>query len=239
MLFASLRNSSILRPAFCVLALSLLASPAAIAQYYPRQAPPQYAPQPAQQYYYQPSQNYYRNDKAEGTFVGGGLGALAGALIGGDKNWEGGALIGAGVGALTGRMLGSSNDQADARQVAAGSAMAARANAQATAQAVTNYDLVQMTQARLSDDLIISTIQTRGGRFDASPTGLIGLKQAGVSDRVVLAAQQASRPTGPVPINPTYRVAAPPRVYIEPTPVYHYYHRPHHYHGHHGHHWDW
>ncbi|MGI9455322.1 MAG: YMGG-like glycine zipper-containing protein [Aeoliella sp.] len=196
-----------------------------------------------QQYYYQPNPGYYHNDTREGTFVGGGLGAITGALIGGDKNWEGGALIGAGIGALTGRAMGNARDQADAQRVAVGSSYAAQANAQAAANAVTNYDLVQMTNARLSDDLIVSTIQSRGGRFDTSPNGLIALKQAGVSDRVVLAAQQQAGVSGPRPINPTVRVAAPPAVYVRPTPVYHYYHHPHHYHRghhrHHGFHFDW
>lgn len=185
----------------------------------------------AAQYYYQPPPSYYHNDTREGTFVGGGLGAITGALIGGKKNWEGGALIGAGVGALTGRAIGKSHDRADAQQVAVGSAVAAHANAQVAAAAVTNHDLVQMTSAGLSDELIISTIQNRGGRFDVSPNGLISLKQAGVSDRVVLAAQQAAGTVGPTPINPTIRVTPPPAVYVRPAPVIHYYHGPrHHYH---------
>lgn len=196
------------------------------------------APSIAQQYYYQPSQNYYRNDTREGTVVGGGLGALTGALIGGKKNWEGGALIGAGVGALAGHAMGSARDQADAQQVAIGTSIANQANAQVAATAVTNYDLSQMTAAGLSDDLIISTIQNRGGRFDMSPNGLIALKRAGVSDRVVLAAQQASGSVGPTPINPTVRVATPPPVYVRPAPVIHYYHgRPRHYHHRYHHHW--
>lgn len=195
------------------------------------------APTFAQQYYYQPSPDYYRNDTREGTVVGGGLGAITGALIGGKKNWEGGALIGAGVGALTGRALGSARDQADAQQLAIGTSVANQANAQAAANAVTNYDLQQMTSAGLSDELIISTIQSRGGRFDMSPAGLIALKRSGVSDRVVLAAQQVSGNTVPTPINPTVRVATPPPVYVRPAPVIHYYHGPRCYHHRYYHHW--
>lgn len=197
------------------------------------------SPAAAQQYYYQPPPSYYNNDTREGTFTGAGLGALTGALIGGKKNWEGGALIGAGVGALTGRAIGSARDNADAQQVAVGSSVAAQANAQVAANAVTNYDLVTMTQAGLSDDLIISTMRSRGGRFDMSPSGLIALKQSGVSDRVVLAAQQFGGSNLPTPINPaptTIRVAAPPRVYVEPAPVIYYHHGPHYRHHHH---WHW
>lgn len=196
------------------------------------------SPVAAQQYYYQPSRGYYHDDTREGTITGAGLGAITGALVGGKKNWEGGALIGAGVGALTGRALGSARDNADAQQVAIGSSIANRANAQAAATAVTNYDLVQMSNAGLSDDLIISTVRSRGGRFDMSPGGLISLKQAGVSDRVVLAAQQAASTSGPMPINPppAIHVAQPP-VYVQPGPVIHHYHRPGYYRRHY--HWHW
>ncbi|QDS99044.1 YMGG-like glycine zipper-containing protein [Adhaeretor mobilis] len=197
-------------------------------------------PATAQQYYYQPNQSYYRNDTREGTVVGGGIGALTGALIGGSKNWEGGALIGAGVGALTGRALGSAQDKADYQQTAVGNSIANQANAQAAAQAVTNYDLTQMTAAGLSDDLIISTIQSRGGRFDMSPDGLIALKQAGVSDRVVLSAQRASGRAVPTPVNPrpVVQVDRPAPVYLKPAPVIHYYHGPRH-HYHHRYHGRW
>lgn len=193
----------------------------------------------AQQYYYQPPPSYYHNDTREGTVTGAGLGAITGALIGGKKNWEGGALIGAGVGALTGRAIGNARDNADAQQVAVGSSVAAQANAQVAANSVTNYDLVQMTQAGLSDELIISTIRNRGGRFDLSPNGLIGLKQSGVSDRVVLSAQQFGGTNIATPINPApvVRVESRP-VVVRPAPVIHYYHGPR-YHGPHHHYWHW
>lgn len=206
---------------FGLVSLSLVATPAV-----------------AQQYYYQPPLGYYHNDTREGTFTGAGLGAITGALVGGKKNWEGGALIGAGIGALTGRAIGSARDDADAQQVAIGSSVAAQANAQSAAKAVSNFDLVQMTNAGLSDDLIVSTIRSRGGRFDMSPSGLISLKQQGVSDRVVLAAQQTGDSSIATPINPrtTIQVASPPAVYVRPAPVIHYYHGPR-YHPHR--HWHW
>ncbi|HMP06838.1 MAG TPA: YMGG-like glycine zipper-containing protein, partial [Lacipirellulaceae bacterium] len=133
----------------------------------------------SQQYYYQPPPSYYRNDTAVGAVAGGGVGALTGALIGGKKNGEGGALIGAGVGALTGGLIGKSVDNADRRHAAAGVAVAHQANAQVAAAAVTNFDLVEMTRAGVSEELIISTIRSRGGRFDLSPSALISLKQQG------------------------------------------------------------
>jgi hypothetical protein len=207
-------------------------------------------PADAQQYYYQPPPSYYKNDTAGGAVIGGGLGAITGALVSPKKNRGENALIGAGVGALAGGILGKSKDNADARQVYAGSAVAAQANAQVAAQAVTNFDLVEMTRAGLSEELIINTIQSRGGRFDLSPNGMIALKQSGVSDRVVLAAQSMGNRAGyaatpaVVPINPAPQVIVhqPPSVmYVEPAPVIRVYggHGWHHHHHHHGyyHHW--
>lgn len=201
------------------------------------------------QYYYQPPPSYYRNDTAGGAVVGGGLGAVAGALVSPKKNRGENALIGAGVGALAGGLLGNSRDKADQQHAIVGSSVAANANAHIAAQAVTNYDLVEMTRAGLSEDLIISTIQSRGGRFDLSPGGLIALKQSGVSDRVVLAAQSMGRggafaPAPTMVASPAPVVMSPPPVmYVQPAPVIrvysgHSWHHGHHWHGHgHWHHW--
>jgi hypothetical protein len=188
------------------------------------------------QYYYQPGPDYYHNDTASDTIVGGALGAVTGAIVGG-KHKGVDALIGGGIGAVTGNLLGQSKDRADERNAAAGAAAAANMNAQAAAQnaqaaaqAVTNYDLVNMTKSGVSDDLIISTIQSRGGRLDLSPQALIALKQSGVSDRVVLAAQNMGRGSpynpagGPVVAGPpptTVIVAPRPYYYYGPGPYYH------------------
>jgi hypothetical protein len=202
------------------------------------------------QYYYQPPPSYYQNDTVGGTVVGGGLGAITGAVIGGRKQRGEGALIGAGVGALAGGLLGKAQDNADARQTAVGASVAAQANAQVASLAVTNYDLVEMTRAGLSEDLIIGTIRSRGSRLDLSPGGLIALKQSGVSDRVVIAAQSMgpsgySSPAPAVVMSPArtvYVSPPPPVMYVQPAPVVRFYagsgwgYHGHHYHHHHGHH---
>ena len=202
----------------------------------------------AQQYYYQPPPSYYRNDTVGGAVVGGGLGAVTGALIGGRSQRGEGALIGAGVGALAGGLVGNAADRADQRQVATGVAMTSQANAQVAAQAVTNFDLVEMTRAGVSEDLIISTVRSRGARLDLSPSGLISLKQSGVSDRVVMAVQSPSATTSYAQSAPTI-IGPPPVVYVEPAPVvriyggpgwgYHHHHYHGHYHGHRGHRGHW
>jgi len=173
------------------------------------------------QYRYVPSRDYYHNDTAGGTFLGGALGAISGAIIGGKSKRGQGALIGAGVGALTGNILGRNKDRADQQQAAYGSAVVARANQVAAARAVTNLDLIRMTQAKVSEEVIISTLRARGARLDLSPEGLIALKESGVSDGVLIAAQNlmrgyAARPT-------TIVTEQPPRtVIVNPRPAWEY-----------------
>jgi YMGG-like Gly-zipper len=191
----------------------------------------------AQPYVYQPPPSYYQNDTAAGTVVGGAMGAITGALIGGRKHGGQDALIGAGVGAITGNLIGRSKDRNDERQAAAGAATVGQLNQQAAAMAVTSYDLVNMTRAGVSDELIISSMRSRGIQLDLSPQGLIALKQNGVSDYVVSAAQQmaASRGYAAAPVVgavPLVEVPPPPTaVIVTPGPwrpyhYHHYYHRP-------------
>lgn len=191
----------------------------------------------AAQYYYQSAPDYYRNDTAGGTVVGGALGAVTGAIVGGKGDRGEGALIGAGVGAITGNLLGRAKDRADQHHAAAGAAVVAQANQQAAALAVTNYDLVGMTRAGVSEDLIISTLRSRGSRLDLSPQGLIALKEAGVSDRVMLAAQDMRSGGAYIagPAVPVVREVVPTTVIVGPGPWRpyhhrHYYHRPHYHH---------
>jgi YMGG-like Gly-zipper len=206
-----------------------------------------YQPAAAQPYYYQPAPDYYHNDTASGTFLGGAMGAITGAVVGGRKHTGQNALIGAGVGAVAGNLLGRSKDASDERRAANGAMAVGQMNQQAVALAVTDSDLVQMTRAGISDDVIISTMRSRGTRVDLGPQSLIALRQQGVSDRVVMAAQQMGAGTGYVASAPAYgptvvsEIPPPPTVIVAPAyrPYYYgYYHpRPYYYgHRHHHHH---
>ena len=195
-------------------------------------------PASAQPYYYQPAPDYYHNDTASGTFLGGAMGAITGAIIGGKHHAGQDALIGAGVGAVTGNLLGRSKDANDERRAAQGAAAVGQMNQQAVAMAVTDNDLVQMTRAGISEDVIISTMRSRGTRIDLSPQSLIALRQQGVSDRVVMAAQQMGAGSGYAPGAPAYgptvvsEVPPPPAVIVAPAyrPYpYYYYPRPYYY----------
>lgn len=61
----------------------------------------------------------------------------------------------------------------------------------ASAQVLTNADIVRMVQAKLSDAVIISEIQNSTCQFDTSPNALIQLKQAGINDKVLEAMTEA------------------------------------------------
>jgi uncharacterized protein len=69
---------------------------------------------------------------------------------------------------------------------------------------ITNADIIDMVSAKLSDQVVLNTIRDSSGRnFDLSPSGLIALKKAGVSDVVIAAMQQSpganrAQPSPPV-----------------------------------------
>ena len=54
-------------------------------------------------------------------------------------------------------------------------------------QSLNNDAVIKLVKAGLSEDLIVTTINSQPGSFDTSTDGLIALKGAGVSDKVVAA----------------------------------------------------
>jgi hypothetical protein len=72
-------------------------------------------------------------------------------------------------------------------------------------QALNNDSVIKMVKAGLTDDAIVATINANPGAFDASPDGLIALKQAGVSNKIIDAivakstasATDSSQPSAP------------------------------------------
>jgi hypothetical protein len=55
----------------------------------------------------------------------------------------------------------------------------------AAQQAMTNDSVIKMVKAGLSDDIIVGSINSQPGQYDTSADGLIALKTAGASDKVV------------------------------------------------------
>jgi hypothetical protein len=166
----------------------------------------------------------YRSD--QGALVGGLTGAGLGALVGNAVGKTGaGAAIGAGVGALSGAAVGGSLDEIEARNRAEIEARLGRP----VAGAVTINDVLAMTRAGVSEEVIVTHVQNHGVAAPLQAGDLIMLQQQHVSPRVVQAMQApppapvAYGPPGPVIVQDPYLV--PPPYYWGPPP-YPYYYRP-------------
>ncbi len=81
-------------------------------------------------------------------------------------------------------------------------------------QALNNDAIIKLVKAGMSDDLIITTINAQPGNYDSSPDGMIALKSAGASDKVVAAivTKVASAPAAPA------AAPAPPPAPVVPAP---------------------
>ena len=136
------------------------------------------------------------SNAAQGTVVGGGLGALTGAIVGHQLGHrDAGALLGAAAGGLSGAVVGREMDVREERDASVRYAQHLEQAIVADSKRLTNYDLARLTASGASDDVIIAAVRSHGGNFDLTPDGLIQLKALGVSDRVILAVQQyASAP---------------------------------------------
>ncbi|MDA1017385.1 MAG: hypothetical protein O3A00_23380 [Planctomycetota bacterium] len=55
--------------------------------------------------------------------------------------------------------------------------------------AMDNHDVIKLSAAGVSNELILRAVESRGGRFDLSPDGIIQLSQSGVPDDVITSIQ--------------------------------------------------
>jgi hypothetical protein len=62
---------------------------------------------------------------------------------------------------------------------------------------MTNQDVITLAQAKVGDDLIITKINQSRTKFDLSTDGIVKLKAAGVSDRVLAAMMNPAQPAAP------------------------------------------
>jgi hypothetical protein len=146
----------------------------------------------------------YHTDR--GALAGGLFGTGMGAAIGsGSGNTAEGAIVGAAVGALTGGAIGHAIDESEARNRAL---IAAQLGREIPPNAVALNDVIAMSQAGVSDELIVTHVRAHGMVAPLTPQDLITAKQAGISDVVVLAMQQppiqvaSLPPPVPVPAGP-------------------------------------
>lgn len=130
-----------------------------------------------------------------GALAGGLLGAGLGAGIGAATGGGSGAAIGAGAGAVGGALIGGaigdSMDAQDRRNMESNAPHTMKKIDQGEALSI--YDVKQMTNAGVKDQVIISQIEATGTRFSLSSADIIDLKNAGVSEDVINAMIQSNK----------------------------------------------
>lgn len=164
-----------------------------------------------------------------GGVVGTALGTAVGAATGRPLL---GAAIGAGAGTATGALLGNEADKQERRDKDTAQAVQlanAQAQAQAQAQRIGVADVISLSRAQQSDQVIINQIRTTRSTFQLTVSDLEMLKNNGVS-QAVIAEMQASPPL-PTALPPARVVvrdqpstviyeSGPPAVVVRPAPVY-------------------
>jgi hypothetical protein len=189
---------------------------------------------------------YGQQRTTQGAAVGGATGAIIGGIIGhqNDETPEG-ALIGGAVGAIAGGLLGRSQDNQIARE---------RYNRQQAynhgryvqqqtvmASGVSMSDVISMSRSGLSEQLIISHVNSKGVQRRLEVSEIITMHQQGVSDYVISAMQSAPLASQVAPPYPVQQIVTQPStVIVREQPVYYsrpvvtetYYHPAPVYHGH-------
>ena len=102
-------------------------------------------------------------------------------------------------------------------------------------QTLDNSSVTKLVKAGLSEDLIVSTINSAPGTYDTSAEGLIALKTAGVSDKEVaaivakissvvpaapIATQSATAPPIQAPAPPFHSTDGKIRIYVTDHPMF-------------------
>jgi hypothetical protein len=125
------------------------------------------------------------------VLLGSVLGAGAGAIAGYESGHTGrGAAIGAGIGALAGGLIGNSADAAEAVAEERAEKTEARVERALYEVGPANpplsiLDIIRMSQAGLSDEVIVAKIDQTGSYYRLTASEIIDLKRSSVSDRVI------------------------------------------------------
>jgi hypothetical protein len=122
-----------------------------------------------------------------GAALGGLLGAGAGAILGHQTGHrDEGALIGGGLGVLTGAIIGDAMDDIE-RESQEREARVEKAlhEVRERDERLSILDVIRMSQAGISDSLIIAKIDQTRSYYELSASEIIDLKRSSVSDRVI------------------------------------------------------
>ena len=140
----------------------------------------------------------------KGLLGGAAVGTGAGALIG--RGHPAAMIVGGALGAMTGGVFGSDQDRREDRRAVA----QAYANAHAQRQMSLN-EVVQLTQQRVPDQIIVNQMNTSGSSFDLRADDIIFLRQQGVSDHIISEMQVRRGPRAVVVHpRPSYVIVDPP-----------------------------
>jgi Glycine zipper len=175
-------------------------------------------------------QSPYHADR--GALLGGLGGAGVGALVGhATGNTAAGAAIGAGVGALSGAAIGAGMDEVEAQNRAL---IEAKLQRPIGPNAATLDDVIAMSRAGVTEDVIITHIRTHGCVRQLQASDIIMLQQQGVSPAVIKAMQEL--PGQPQQTVVVQQAPPPPVIIREYRDPYWYgpYYGPHYYHGYYG-----
>lgn len=115
----------------------------------------------------------------EGAAIGTLVGVGAGALVAGGE----GAIIGGAVGAASGAIIGSALDDSDRDNLEQQSPDTMKKIDEQ--HKLSTQDIINMTNAGLSDEVIINQIKSTKSTFSLSSQDIIKLKQNGVSEKVI------------------------------------------------------
>lgn len=157
-----------------------------------------------------------------GALAGGAIGAVSGAVIGGRHAGEG-ALIGGAIGAITGGLIGHSMDMdaADRERLRAEAPQTYVRVEQGQPLAVS--DVKALTASKVSDDVIISQIQSTRSVYHLSAADIIDLHNANVSEKVIQyminTPNTAGAAVAQAPTDDAYQAPPPPQTEtIVPAP---------------------
>jgi hypothetical protein len=161
------------------------------------------------------------NHTGSGALIGAGGGAALGAILGGRHAGEA-ALIGGALGAATGAIVGNAMDQDERARLRAQAPQTYQRIEQA--QPLYPQDIKAMVASGVSDDVIISQIQTTHSVYHLSAADIIDLHQAGVSQNVVnFMINTANAPVVPpeaAVVNVPPPAPQPETVVVSPGPGY-------------------
>lgn len=124
-----------------------------------------------------------QNNTGSGALLGGALGALTGAAMGGHHHGGEGALLGAAVGAMAGGLVGNSMDQEQQARLRRQAPQTYERMEQG--QPLSVADIKALAQAQIADDVIISQIRNSRTVYHLSAADIIDLHNSGVSDKIV------------------------------------------------------